>query len=170
LDAVSARLGRKIYRHRKDVYRDLSRMFGPRFWIDEDGSRINPREWFSEIFDRGIVPDGWAIEPRPGCYDGCRIARVIAVEVEDTHKLSHRKLAQYAAMWSAFDSTMELDLGLLSVDRYGQSERWFNLGALNYATLVDKIEEMRPEERARKRQEVFQTLGAMFHQEDIFQW
>lgn len=170
LDALSVRLNRRLYRRRGEVFRELARLFGPAFWLDDDGDKINPTKWFQEIFDRGVIPDGWIIEPKPHGYPGTRLARVIAVEVEDTHKLSSEKLDRYADMWWSFDSTCELDLALLAVDRYGQANRWFNLASLGVSSIYDHAADLSPEQRASGRAECFEVFGALVHERDLFQW
>ena len=79
---------------------------------------------------RGTIhPDAYAmrIEVRPH--------ELVAVEIEDTSRLTPRRLQAYADVWSAFDSSDDWILRLLVSDRYGCNVREISLFAM-YASLV----------------------------------
>lgn len=96
---------------------------------------ISPTEYahsiFRDYFPRNIVPDGWAIIPTPDRS----FFTILAIEVEDSHKLSEEKLKRYGHMWWGLDGRDDLALQVLSVDRYGRNEHWFNMKVVGYWSL-----------------------------------
>lgn len=149
LQSVAARRGWTVHRAKKDLLRETAKILGAQFWAeqaegDEEDDRLPVKDarrfYFQEIFGRfRRVPDGWVVVPsdRP---DSSVVASVIAIEVEDTHRLSIEKLREYGYLWWGFDGTMELELYLVAVDRYGHTETWFDMTTVGYMTLGDGAE------------------------------
>lgn len=141
IQSVAARHGWTIHRSKKSMLRELAKVLGEDFWrhecADDDESerlsaRDNKRGYFRDIFGEfRRVPDGWVVVPSED-RSGTVVATVVAIEVEDTNKLSSIKLMDYGYLWWGFDGTTELDLQLLSVDRYGNTETWFNMTTVGY--------------------------------------
>jgi hypothetical protein len=139
LRAVASRYGLSVHRSRHGVVPFVAEaLFSLR---PPEASQSEweafQQECLADLFPRSIVPDGWAFVPGGVAewgdpYAADRVARVVAIEVEDTHRLSIEKLQRYSALWWAYDGTDVLDLKLLSVDRYGANPRWFDMVSVGY--------------------------------------